>query len=117
MSYQLAENIFPVGIHSPTWALRADDPSRSRRVRVPRCALPSCLLCARRGDLVSAQDTLDEASDTPRSWGRWLLLAQAARFTAMGGYSSVRAWASTLGEAAGQSGLRSRPGDTLPRRR
>ena len=26
MSYQLAENIFPVGIHSPTWALRADDP-------------------------------------------------------------------------------------------
>ncbi|CAE7266388.1 unnamed protein product [Symbiodinium microadriaticum] len=36
----------------------------------------------------------------------------ARRFTAMGGYSSVRAWASTLGEAAGQSGLRSRPGDT-----
>ncbi|CAE7232920.1 unnamed protein product [Symbiodinium sp. CCMP2456] len=37
------------------------------------------------GDLVSAQDTVDGASDTPRSWGRWLLLAQAARFTAMGG--------------------------------
>ena len=38
---------------------------------------------------------MDEASDTPRSWGRWLLLGQAARFAVVGGYSSVRDWAST----------------------
>ena len=43
-------------------------------------ALPSCLLCARRGDLLSAQNAQDEASDASLSRGRWLLLAQAARW-------------------------------------
>ena len=44
MSLQLAKNIFPVGIHCPTWSLRADDPSRQKRVRPPRCALPRWFL-------------------------------------------------------------------------
>ena len=49
---------------------------------------------------------MDEASDTPRSWGRWLLLGQAARFAVVGGYSSVRDWAST--EPRDRAGLGSR---------
>ena len=54
MSYQLAN--IPCRHSLSHLGLRAGDPSRSRRVRAPRCVLPDWLLCARRGDLFVAQN-------------------------------------------------------------
>ena len=100
MALQIAKNIYPVGIHCPTWALRADDPSRRRKVRPPRIAVPSWLLSLRAGALSVGQDGLDRCSDTPRSWARWLLLGQAAAFAAAGDFTSVGAWAQAWSDAS-----------------
>ena len=100
MALQIAKNIYPVGVHCPTWALRADDPSRRRKVRPPRIAVPKWLLSLRAGALSSGQDGLDRCSDTPRSWARWLLLGQAAAFAAAGDFTSVGAWAKAWSSAS-----------------
>ena len=84
MSLQLAKNIYPRGVHCPTWALRADDPSRSRSVTPARAALPAWFLALRTGRLEEAQDAIDDCSGTPRSWNRWLLFASAALLSADG---------------------------------
>ena len=95
LAYQLAKNLYPVGVHCPTWALRADDPSRSRVIRPPRSLVPAWFFALRRGNLAEAQDELDRASDTARSLGRWLLFASAALLASSGNYRTVGAWAKT----------------------
>ena len=106
MTLQLAKNIYATAFHSPTWAIRADDPSRGRRVKPPRVPLPGWLLSLRRGGLTEAQDALDACSGTPRSWSRWLLLGQACVLAAAGGYNSVREWTQTSGGTAESTGSR-----------
>ena len=92
LALQLAKNVYAVGIHSPTWAIRADDPSRQKRLRAPRVPLPSWLLQLKAGDLAGAQDVLDLSSGTPRSWSRWLLFIQIARLAVNGDYVSFSEW-------------------------
>ena len=106
MALQLAKNLYPVGIHCPTWALRADDPSRRKRVKPSRAALPKWFVALKHGRKSMAQDLLDQCSGVPRSWGRWLLLGQAALFAVSGNFDSVSAWtqASMLAEKPAGSG-------------
>ena len=109
MSLQLAKNVYVCGIHCPTWALRADDPSRQRQVRPARAQLPQWLLLLKSGSLNNAQDLLDACSDTPRSWGRWLLFCQAAFLAASGQYDSIGDWTQNALRPKRQKGLGQRP--------
>lgn len=84
MAIQIAKDLYVGGAHAPTWALRADDPSRNKTVRLPRAPLPSWFLELRVGKLSRAQDSLDEVSDTPRSLGRWFLLCSVALLAVSG---------------------------------
>ena len=93
MTVLIAKDLYLGGAHTPTWSLRADDPSRRKKLSVPRCPLPKWFLCLRRGLLAQAQDALDENSNTPRSMGRWLLFGAAALLSAGGGHSSISSWA------------------------
>ena len=93
MTVLIAKDLYLGGAHTPTWSLRADDPSRRKKLSVPRCPVPKWFLCLRRGLLAQAQDALDENSNTPRSMGRWLLFGAAALLSAGGGHSSISSWA------------------------
>ena len=95
MALQVAKNLYPAGVHCPTWALRADDPSRRRRVRPARVSLPFCFLALKRGRLAEAQDELDASSGTPRSWNRWTLFLSAALLAASGDFTSISVWTAT----------------------
>ena len=112
MSIQIAKNIYPSGVHCPTWALRADDPSRKRRVRPARTALPRWFLALKQGRLVQAQDELDDISGAPRSWNRWALFTGVALLAASGGFGSFSEWATSAHAAPGPSGSRARPSDS-----
>ena len=111
LAVQLFKNLYSSGVHCPTWALRADDPSRQKSVRLPRVQLPSWLLALRAGRVTKAQDALDDASGTPRSWARWLLFGSAVLLASGGGYASVGAWAEACQSASRQKGSRARPCD------
>ena len=105
---QLAKDLYPSGIHCPTWALRADDPSRRRKVRPPRLPLPRWLLTLQAGLTESAQDLLDAVSGTPRSWGRWLLFGGTALLAASADFDSFSSWAEATQHPEGPT--RSRKG-------
>ena len=109
MAVQLAKNVFASGFHCPTWALRADDPSRQKQVRPPRVPLPSWFLALRAGQREAAQDTLDACSGNPRSWGRWLLFGYAAVLASSAGFSSVGAWTTSAAACARKEGPRAGP--------
>ena len=110
LAFQLGKNVYASGIHCPTWALRADDPSRSRRLRLPRAPLPPWFLRLRRGCVGQAQNQLDAASGTARSLGRWLLFGGAATLAAAGDFDSIGAWASSSSHPSGSAGPRTRQG-------
>ena len=40
LALQVAKDVYTVGFHCPTWAIRADDPSRQKKLRPPRVPLP-----------------------------------------------------------------------------
>lgn len=107
----IAKDLYVGGIHSPTWALRADDPSRGRAARLPRAPLPGWFLGLRAGRLAQAQDCLDDLSETPRSLGRWFLFAAAALLASGGGFCAISHWTSALGRASQQTrpGARKQP--------
>ena len=111
MALQLAKNVYACGFHCPTWALRADDPSRQKRVRPARVALPEWLLLLRTGKLEAAQDLSDDASGTPRSWGRWLLFGHAALLAVSGDYDTISSWSSSCSSTSKQAGSGTRPCD------
>ena len=98
---QIAKDLYPSGIHCPTWALRADDPSRRKKVRPPRLQLPRWLLELQAGQTESAQDKLDALSGTPRSWGRWLLFGGAALLAASADFNSFSSWTEANQPSAG----------------
>ena len=108
----VAKDLYVGGIHSPTWALRADDPSRGRSVRLPRAPLPGWFLDLRAGRLAQAQDTLDDLSQTPRSAGRWFLFAAAACLAGVGGFNTIRDWASSIRCASQQRRFGTREGSS-----
>ena len=108
MAIQLAKNLYPSGIHCPTWALRADDPSRSRRVRPARIALPWWFLALKQGRLEQAQDELDNISGAPRSWNRWALFTGVALLAARGDFCSFSDWATSAHSAPGSPRSRTR---------
>ena len=68
--YILGKNIYPSSLHSPTWSIRADDPSRFTGVRPPRGLLPGWLLSLLRG--VHPSDLSAELGEgLPRALNRW----------------------------------------------
>lgn len=68
--YILGKNIYPSSLHSPTWSIRADDPSRFTGVRPPRGLLPGWLLSLLRG--VHPSDLSVELGEgLPRALNRW----------------------------------------------
>lgn len=101
MTILVAKDLYPGGIHTPTWALRADDPSRGRKVRSPRVCLPKWLHAMWQNRVSEAQDLLDQASQNARSLGRWLLFVSAARLSVSGGYASIGSWAAALRTSEG----------------
>ena len=100
MSFQIAKNVYPGGVHCPTWALRADDPSRARAVRTARVPLPPWVLALKAGRVAEAQDSLDEASGTARSLGRWMLFIGVACLASSGNFATLSAWAQTVQRTA-----------------
>ena len=96
MTILVAKDLYPGGVHTPTWALRADDPSRSRKVTPPRVPLPKWLHALWQGRTSQAQDFLDEASHNARALGRWLLFASSARLAVSGGFASISSWSTAL---------------------
>ena len=60
--------MYPSGVHCPTWALQANDPSRFRKLRPARVCLPTWLLALRAGRVTEAKDGIDGTSGTPRCW-------------------------------------------------
>ena len=107
---QVAKELYVLGIHAPTWALRADDPSRGRSVRGPRAPFPLWWFKWMQGQVSEAQDLLDHASDTPRSLGRWFLLLSAAVLASSADFSSLRDWSQTLSMPSRQKRLRAGEG-------
>eukprot|EP00438_Fugacium_kawagutii_P004497 Skav200096 [mRNA] locus=scaffold694:326558:340569:- [translate_table: standard] len=108
----VAKDLYVGGIHSPTWALRADDPSRGRSVRLPRTPLPGWFLDLRAGRLTQAQDSLDDLSETPRSLGRWFLFAAAAFLASTADFNTISDWTSSNSRPSkqGRSGARKSAG-------
>lgn len=104
----VAKDLYVGGIHSPTWALRADDPSRGRSVRLPRAPLPGWFLDLRAGRLAQAQDCLDDLSETPRSLGRWFLFAAAAFLASAADFNTVSDWTSSSSRPSKQGRLGAR---------
>eukprot|EP00435_Cladocopium_sp_Y103_P025667 s2641_g6.t1 len=104
----VAKDLYVAGIHAPTWSLRADDPSRSKRLRPPRAPLPTWFLLLKRGLVAQGQDELDKVSGLSRAWGRWFLFASAALLAVASDHDSLRSWAETASRAAGSK--RSRAG-------
>ena len=104
MALQLAKNRYPVGHHTPTWALRADDPSRARAIRAPRTQLPHWFLQLRLKQVSCAQDSLDGCSGTSRALGRWLLFLGSSLLVASGNFTTVRDWAEASTPAQRQAG-------------
>ena len=78
MAICVARDVYVCGVHSPTWALRADDPSRGKPLTPPRAPLPAWILLLRSGQKAQAQDVLDQSSGTWRALGRWYLLCAVA---------------------------------------
>ena len=107
---QVAKELYVLGIHAPTWALRADDPSRGRSVRGPRAPFPLWWFKWMQGQVSEAQDLLDHASDTPRFLGRWFLLLSAAVLASSADFSSLRDWSQTLSMPSRQKRLRAGEG-------
>ena len=71
--FLLGKNLYVATMHFPTWSIRADGPSRQRRVDPPRTALPSWFWRLRSGDC-SAGECLDDLEGLPRAYNRWFLL-------------------------------------------
>ena len=67
------------GIHTPTWAIRADNPSRHLRVLASRIPLPSWFWLLQQGRVDRARALLDAISDTNRALARWALFGAVAR--------------------------------------
>ena len=105
LALQIAKDVYTVGFHCPTWAIRADDPSRQKRLRATRLPLPSWLLALKRGEVALAQGALDKCSGTPRSWGRRMLFSQIALLAASGEYRSFSEWSKTQSSTTKPFGL------------
>ena len=71
--FLLGKNLYVAAMHFPTWSIRADGPSRERKVDPPRTALPAWFWLLRRGDL-SACALIDDCEGLPRAFNRWFLL-------------------------------------------
>ena len=88
--YLLGKNLYPSGLHLPTWSIRADAPSRSTQVQGPRAPLPPWFWKLRRG-CPSAGDDLDALQGLPRPFNRWFVLVGAALLLADSGSSATPA--------------------------
>lgn len=71
--FLLGKNLYVAAMHFPTWSIRADGPSRQRKVDPPRTALPAWFGRLRGGDL-SACALIDDCEGLPRAFNRWFLL-------------------------------------------
>jgi len=80
--YMIGKNLHIVAGHMPTWAIRADDVSRSVAVRPPRISLPPWALWLRAGRIAEAAAALDRCSGGTRALGRWALLGGAVLLSA-----------------------------------
>lgn len=105
MAICVARDIYVCGIHSPTWAIRADDPSRGKTLTPPRAPLPKWILLLRRGHISQAQDALDSSSGTPRALSRWFLFGAVARLAASAEFPNFSSWAAASRSASGPSRL------------
>ncbi|CAE8597801.1 unnamed protein product [Polarella glacialis] len=87
-AWLVGKDITFIGIHSPTWALISDDPSRFAAPKALRIPLPSwlflVLLFVRHSRIQEARHMLESVSDTPRTLGRWTLFLAAAFFGDLG---------------------------------
>ena len=73
----LRKNLYPAGVHFPTWSIRADAPSRSLPTAGPRLALPPWFWKLRSGDITGASQL--DGLGLPRAYNeglnRWALFA------------------------------------------
>ncbi len=74
MPLVIGRNLYPASLHQPTWALRADDPSRFVSITPARAAVPRWFWLLRHGATEMAAALLDQCSYTPRAIGRWFLV-------------------------------------------
>ena len=111
-AYQLAKDVSFAGIHTPTWAIRADNPSRHLRVLASRIPLPRWFWLLQQGRVDRARALLDAISDTNRALARWALFGAVARSCATSAVpiSSFRAKAEQGPQ--GSSGFGNRQSDS-----
>ena len=69
----LGRDLHPKGLHTPTWSLRADQPSRGRAVEDPRICIPWWVFALRSGVPARAQ-AADEYRNTLPAITRWVEL-------------------------------------------
>ena len=74
--YILGKNLYLAGIHMPTWSIRADDPSRGRKVSEPRTPLPAWFWPLKAG-VPGSHGALDDVESLPRAFNRWFLFGGA----------------------------------------
>lgn len=110
MAICIARDVYVCGIHSPTWALRADDPSRGKPLTPLRAPVPAWILLLRSGHKAQAQDVLDQSSGTSRALGRWYLFCAVACLAASADLSSFSEWAAAFRSAPRPGRLGARPG-------
>ena len=84
----LAKNLHISGVHFPTWSLRADAPSRSRKVEPARSPFPQWFLTLKRGHVCCAAAMLDGLQGLPQAYNRWWLFASYLLLLAASGSSS-----------------------------
>ncbi|CAE8616972.1 unnamed protein product [Polarella glacialis] len=89
MPYVIGKNMHPCSYHQPTWGMRADAPSRSKRVPEPTAAFPSWFWKLSAGAHPADLVELDEASYTTRALGRWYQFG-AATLQRVRGACSIR---------------------------
>ena len=69
-SWILGKNLYLGGVHVPTWSVRADGPSRGRKVDPPRTCTPFWLAQALKKQGIDAAQ-LDKQEGLPRAYNRW----------------------------------------------
>ena len=74
--YILGKNLYVSSVHFPTWSIRADGPSRGRKVESARTALPRWFWKVSAGDH-EAKEQLDFLQGLPRAFNRWFFMAGA----------------------------------------
>ena len=77
----VGRELYPKCFHTPTWSLRADDPSRDRRISRPRLRWPGWLFGLLSADVVrqeKAREALDSLPLLSKSELRWMCLVLGA---------------------------------------